>query len=227
MNTTEIKEEYIGSDRFYEFGDYKYPSITTVLGKNPETLKGLEFWKAHLINQGMDEEEAQKAMQQKREDTASRGTALHSMVERYLLDGREVAVVDDEASAMFAMLQPELDRIELLKIGDTLMTEEIVYSHKLGVAGRLDYCGYFDNTLSIIDLKTTTKLKPKRQRDAWFKQACFYSLALLEMYDILAEQIVIINPGEDMKLRIYKEEIYDWTTALKADIDYYKEEYQF
>ena len=222
-----ITEEMHGSDRFYEFGDHCYPSITTVLSKNPETLKGLEFWKAHLINEGMDEETAQATMQKIREDSAHRGTTLHSMVERYLLDGREVAVIDDEASAMFAMLQPELDRIELLKINGTLMTEEIVYSDKLGVAGRLDYCGYFDNTLSIIDLKTTKALKPKRQRAAWFKQACFYSLALLEMYDILAEQIVILNPGEDMKLRIYKEEIYDWTTALKADIDHYKKEYQF
>lgn len=222
-----ITEEMHGSDRFYEFGTHCYPSITTILSKNPETLEGLERWKQFLLSQGMDEEKAEATMRQRREDAADRGTALHSMVERYLLDGREVAVIDDEASAMFAMLQPELDRIELLKIGDTLMTEEIVYSDKLGVAGRLDYCGYFDGTLSIIDLKTTAKLKPKKQRAAWMKQACFYSLALLEMYDILAEQIVILNPGEDMKLRIYKEEIYDWTTALKADIDHYKKEYQF
>lgn len=223
VKANEIEKIQVGDCGYYVSADWQYPAITSVLDSMPEKQEGLQFWKDYLLKTGNSEEEAEKIMADKRKISAQRGTDVHELCENYLLDGREPFEAISLEDHIFELCKPELDKLDLLEIDGVKMAEQIVYSHSLGVAGRLDYCGYYDGTLSIVDIKTTDKLKAKKQRKSWYLQACFYSLALFEMYGKLAEQIVIINPSEEMKLRVYIEDLHQHTQELMEVIDNFKE----
>ena len=89
---------------------------------------------------------------------ANRGTAVHSIIERYLDNNVEYDkdVMPDVLST-FKDVQPILDE----HISEILGLEAPLYSKHLKLAGRVDCVGVFDNKLSIIDFKTSRKIKKK------------------------------------------------------------------
>jgi genome maintenance exonuclease 1 len=178
--------------RVYKIGNNLfYPSITTILSLLSK--EAIDEWKMRI-----GKEEAEKISK-----TATvKGTAVHELCEKYLnndltnLSGYSYIQKDS-----FLRIKPVLD----YHIDNIFLQETPLVSHKFKVAGRVDLIADFDGKLSIIDFKTAAKAKQKDWITAYFIQACFYALAMYEMYGILIEQIVIIITVEHDEPQIFVE----------------------
>lgn len=178
----------IAGMRFYDLrNDKKYPSITTILGKTipKEKAKSLENWQKSLGT-----EEANK----RTKDAANRGTKLHLLAERYLKkeplikDGEDITQKD---LGLFNGL-----KLSLNKINEIWGQEIVLYSDVLEIAGRCDLVGTYKNVPSIIDFKTTTRLKNRKDIEDYFLQTTFYALAHNELFGTDIKNITILMVNE-------------------------------
>ena len=158
-------------------GDFKYPSVTTVLDKMTD--------KSHLIEwrKRVGEEEANRVSK----FATTRGTAVHLMAENYVL-GEDVDLSMPANKILFDQIKSVLDA----NVDNVIASESTLVSHKLKVAGTTDLIAEYDGKLSIIDYKTASKRKRKEWIENYFLQSALYSYMLWEMTGIMAKQVVII-----------------------------------
>lgn len=142
---------------------------------------------------------------------ANRGTAVHSIIERYLDNNVEYDkdVMPDVLST-FKDVQPILDE----HISEILGLEAPLYSKHLKLAGRVDCVGVFDNKLSIIDFKTSRKIKKKEWIHNYFAQASAYAIMFEERTGIPVPQLVIIIAVDNEEPQVFVEKRDDWTELL-------------
>ena len=142
---------------------------------------------------------------------ANRGTAVHSIIERYLDNNVEYDkdVMPDVLST-FKDVQPVLDE----HISEILGLEAPLYSKHLKLAGRVDCVGVFDNKLSIIDFKTSRKIKKKEWIHNYFAQASAYAIMFEERTGIPVPQLVIIIAVDNEEPQVFVEKRDDWTDLL-------------
>ena len=140
----------------------RYPSVTTVLSILNEEF--IQRWRARV-----GEEEANKVSHR----ASTRGTAVHDCIEKYLDNNEDYAkeylpnIIDN-----FNAIKPVLDE----RIGTIYLQEAALYSEHLGLAGRVDCVGEFDGVLSIIDFKTSKKIKKKEWITNYFIQEAAYAI---------------------------------------------------
>jgi len=178
-DTFKLESTDTPSGRYYVLPDgSKMPSVTTVLGWQKKD--SLKQWRLRV-----GEEEANRISKY----AANRGTKVHAVCENYLknkpdyLDNADILTQD-----MFSSIQPILnDRID-----NIYGIESALYSNHLGLAGRCDCIAEFDARPSIIDFKTSTKLKKKEWIEDYFLQATCYSLMAEALSDLKIPQISII-----------------------------------
>ena len=153
----ELKIHNIGGMRWYEAPDgNKYPSITSVLSKRPDKQEGLQKWRKKIG-------EAQANIVSGK--AARRGTAFHNICEDYLNGVEDITHHKDKnflAYCMFGEMKSHLDD----KIKEVVLQEQTMYSSKYKVAGRCDFIGVYNNTLAVVDFKTTTT--PKQEE--WIEE---------------------------------------------------------
>ncbi len=142
---------------------------------------------------------------------ANRGTAVHSIIERYLDNDIEYDkdVMPDVLST-FKDVQPILDE----HISEILGLEAPLYSKHLKLAGRVDCVGVFDNKLSIIDFKTSRKIKKKEWIHNYFAQASAYAIMFEERTGIPVPQLVILIAVDNEQPQVFIEKRDDWTDLL-------------
>lgn len=173
----ELSTKTVDGKRFYITPEGDYPSITTLLG-HFDKHKLLEWRKR------VGEEEANKISSK----ASSRGTKIHSLCEKYLLnEDIEKNKIDPDDLEMFYSFKPILNNINNIHY-----LECPLYSNRLKVAGRVDCIGEYNNKLSIIDFKTSKKLKDESYIENYFLQATFYSMAYYELTGIKVNQIAIL-----------------------------------
>jgi len=172
-----------GPIRLYETPEGKrYPSVTTVLGKMTDK-SALEAWKKRV-----GEDEAARVSSR----AATRGTNIHTMCENYVL-GHDVDMSMPHNIMIFNQIKKVLDE----KVDMIRATECTLFSDHLKLAGSCDLIADYDGRLSIIDYKTSSKLKRKEWIEGYFMQASLYSYMLWEMTGILVKDIVIIIGVDD------------------------------
>ena len=165
----------------------RYESVTTVLGKFSDKT-ALENWRKRV-----GYAEALKITKA----AANRGTKLHKICENYLLN-----VEDYEGGAtefdrmMFAAIKPVYDHAIDIVYG----IEYPLYSHELQTAGRTDIWARFDGVSSIVDNKSSTKLKKRAWIRNYFLQATTYALMVRERLGVDVPQIVIVISSEDSNI---------------------------
>ena len=212
VNIDEIKTETINGGRYYvtPTGE-KYPSITTVL--SILSKKAIMEWRKRV-----GAEEANKISTQ----AARRGTNVHQMCEDYLNNKTYITEktmpVDKE---MFATLKPILDE----HINNIHTQEATLYSDYLGVAGRVDCIAEFDGRLSVIDFKTSRKLKKKEWISNYFQQASAYCVMYEERTGIPIDQIVILIAVDDEQPQVFIEKRDNHIHDCIETIALYKEQY--
>lgn len=203
----EILTETINGKRFYVTPEgKKYPSITTVLsGRNKE---GIVRWRESVGN-----DVANQIMRQ----AASRGTAVHQLVEDYL-NNIELSKQDVLPVALFTILKPELDNINNIRI-----QEGGLYSDKLGVAGRVDCIAEYKGKISVIDFKTSTKEKKEEWVENYFIQGSAYCEMYEERFLQPIEQVVILIVTEDGAVQTFIKDKRDYLPLLKTAIKEFNE----
>ena len=187
----------------------KYPSITTILGIRSKDA--IMEWRKRV---GADE--ANRIARH----AATRGTALHSIAERYL-NNEEKYFSDNEmphVKAMFNSVKSVIDSY----IGKIILQEAALYSDHLKVAGRVDLVTEFMGKKSIVDFKTSSRVKSKNDISSYFIQASAYAIMMEERSGIPISQLVIIMAVENSNTPlVFIEKRDNWVDELQKVIKEY------
>ena len=185
-----------------------YPSITTVLSILSEDA--IKAWRARV-----GEEEANRISK----TASNRGTAVHDLLERYVNNESDFdKEVDSHIMQSFYDVKPVLDKC-LTKV---YAQEAGLYSERLGVAGRVDCVGEWNGIDSIIDYKTSKKLKKKEWINSYFMQSTAYAIMWEERTGIPINQIVVVIAVDNEEPQIFIEKRENWTEKLIQTIAEYK-----
>ncbi len=182
----DLETETVNGKRFYKTPEgLLYPSVTTITSQHGKD-KILEWRKR------VGEEEANRISTK----ASNRGTKVHKICENYLNNEEDYARTNPahihktmpDSIAMFKSLQPLLDE----HVNNIHALEIPLYSHHLKVAGRVDCIAEYDGKLSIIDFKTSGRLKEESWIKGYFMQCSAYAVMYEERTGIPVSQIVIM-----------------------------------
>jgi hypothetical protein len=186
--------------RYFTPDGSAYPSITTVL--SILSKQAIIEWRKRV-----GEEEANRISRQ----ASGRGTAVHKICEDYI-DNVENWKGKHQPSNlfMFNTLKPVLDK----KINNIWFQEVYLYSDKLKTAGQVDCIAEFEGELSVIDFKTSRRVKSEDNIQNYFMQVSFYAAAFYEMTGIPIKQGVILIAVDDSEPQVFKFNTYDYLEHL-------------
>jgi hypothetical protein len=185
VESLSISSEDTPDGRYYTIpsGD-RLPSVTTVLGRSSDNT-WIEEWKKRVGA------EKAKIISEK---AARRGSIIHGMAEKYVLnDAKYAAGVMPSHTVMFSPIKKVLDH----RVNNVYGIELALYSRTLGTAGRTDLVAKFDDVPSIIDYKTSRRIKKEEDIENYFLQSTVYSMMFHRLYNIEIPRIAIIITVED------------------------------
>lgn len=196
VSLPELETTEIDGRRYYITPGGTFPSVTTILGEKL-SKDAITAWKNRV-----GEEEAKKVSIQ----AARRGSAIHSICENYILGNdykRGQMPVNLET---FSKIKPHLD----LSLGSIYGIEVPLWSSKLKTAGRTDLLAGWHGVNSVIDFKTSKRIKNEEDIESYFLQATCYSLMAEELTMYRFPQIVIVMAidHEDTKVFIKDRDQY-------------------
>jgi genome maintenance exonuclease 1 len=201
-------ETFPDGKRFYKLPDgTKLPSVTTVIGAQKKHI--FQAWR-NRVGEEVANEISKKA--------TTRGTKIHKMCEDYL-NNEKLDYMPDANWEMFLTLKPHLNRIN-----NVHYQEQALWSKQLGMAGRVDCIAEFDGTLSVIDFKTSKKIKSNEDIEDYFWQTTAYALMYEELIGAPINDIVIIMAVDDNNPLIFKQKTEDHIEGLVKAIQFYKEQ---
>lgn len=185
----------------------KLPSVTTVVGAMKK--QAIMEWRNRV-----GEAEANRISKL----ATGRGNRVHLLAEKYLNNepiqwAREMP----DAVEMFRTLIKPIHRINNIHY-----QEQALWSEKLGMAGRVDLIAEWDGVLSVIDFKTSKKIKTRNDIFDYFAQCTAYSCMYEELIGKPIEQIVILMAVENEQPLIFVEKVSDHVPTLVEHIDYYR-----
>lgn len=203
-------ETFPDGKRYYKLPDgTKLPSVTTVLGAQKKDA--IMAWRKRV-----GEAEANRVSKV----ATGRGTNVHTLCERYLNNDALGDIMPD-AKEMFISLKPLLNRINNIHY-----QEQALWSTQLGMAGRVDCIGEFDGKLSVIDFKTSKKLKTEEQIEDYFWQTAAYALMYEELIGVPIDDLVIIMAVENESPLLFQVKTKDHINGLVKAIKFYKDQYK-
>lgn len=182
----ELETVTINGKRHYALPDGTHlKSVTTVLSEKLDKTALLE-WKKRV-----GEEEAQRISTQ----AARRGTAVHTLAENYVLN-QENYIPPNTMPINIESFKP-IKKVLDNHVDNILGVELPLWSKALGCAGRTDLVAEYDNKVSIIDFKTSRRLKKEDWIESYFLQSTIYSMMFERIYSIAVPQIVIVLTVDD------------------------------
>ena len=207
----ELKTTTIDRKRFYITPKQKYyPSITTVL--SIRNKKGLMEWRKRVGDEVANYVSGK---------AASRGTKVHHMCEDYLNnmetdfpDKWEKHKNDFLPWCLFGQLKNKV----LVNINDIYGQECGLYSDKYKVAGRVDCIAKYNDVLSIIDFKTSTKERSDSWNENYYIQCSAYAEMFTELTEIDISQIVILVVTEDGVVQEFIKNKNDYLDGLRNSV---------
>jgi hypothetical protein len=167
----------------------RYPSITTVLSILSE--EAIAKWRARVGTEVAD------AIGRK---ASGRGTLVHSIIERYLLN-EDVTEFLPHIRQSLENVRPILDE----RLGTIYGLEVPLYSTHLGLAGRVDCIAEFDGVPSIVDFKTSKRVKKKENISNYFAQMAGYAVMWEERTGRPITNTVVIMDVDDNEPLVFKE----------------------
>jgi genome maintenance exonuclease 1 len=206
LTKVNLKREDTDSGRFYITPEAKrYPSVTTVLGRSKEFPKdGLDAWRARV-----GEDQANRTMTQAR----NRGTEMHGLLERYMLN--TINYVGDAMPVnveSFEKIKPYLND----HIGTVFGIELPLYSDTLKAAGTADLIADWGGVKTLIDLKTSKRLKKEEWILPYFIQATCYAFMHNERYPDKRpiKDFVVFISVDDEEPQMFKKPITDYLSLM-------------
>ena len=179
--------EAIDGQRHYDTGKEKLPSVTTILSatQSEEKKKSLTDWAARI-----GEEAAEKI----KNEAAARGTAMHKILEKYVLEEGylDLTQVGQNAHNMaIRVIEQGLSNIsEYYGIECTLFYPGLY-------AGQTDMVGVHKGSDAIIDFKQTNKPKKEEWITDYKLQLAAYAMAHNYMHKTEITKGVIMMCSKD------------------------------
>lgn len=169
-----------------------YPSVTTVTGLLKK--QSIIEWRKRV-----GEAEATRIST----TAAKRGTRIHSLCESYL--NNEPTEPDIFDAVTFKSLQPYLNKIQ-----DIHCLETPLYSDHLEVAGTVDCIAKYEGKVSVIDFKTSRRVKSRDDIHDYFMQCSAYAVAFEERTGVPVGNLVILMSVDDEDPCIFLEKRDTW-----------------
>lgn len=194
--------------RKYVTPEGKFSSITTILGYR-------DRYKWAKWRKQIGEEEANRITRH----ATTRGTKVHSLAEDYLNN-----VEIDTKGEMPHHIQSfnVIKKVCNEHIGKVYAQEVPLYSIDLKAAGRVDCIAEFDGELSIVDFKTSGRIKTEDEISNYFMQECAYAHMFEEGTGVPIKQLVtIMVVDNDSNPIVFKQRYENWIDKLREEIKYY------
>jgi hypothetical protein len=200
-------ETHSDGKRYYTSPSGKrLPSVTTVVGAMKK--QAIMEWRNKV-----GEVEANRISKL----ATGRGNRVHDLAERYLKNEKIDWVREmPDAVEMFRTLIPSVQRINNIHY-----IEQALWSERIGMAGRVDLIAEWDGVLSVIDFKTSKKIKQKEDIQDYFAQCTAYSGMYEEHVGVPINQIVIVMAVENESPLIFIERTEDHIHTLVEHIEFY------
>lgn len=173
----------------------EYPSVTTVLSIIPKPE--LDEWKDRVGH--AEAERIAKA-------AANRGTILHKACEDFIYG--KVPVFDMfemDSQDMFRHARSVLDRIQVVHC-----IEGQLYSDKLKLAGSVDLVATIEDTIYVLDWKSSSRYKSASEISSYFMQGAAYAAMFYERTGILVKKMKICIISSELGLKEYDEPVGPW-----------------
>jgi len=200
-----LQENVMGTRMYVAPNGQRYPSVTTVLADHGK--EGILEWRKKV-----GEEKANEISRK----ATTRGTGVHKALELYLKN-EDISSLEmlPNVKSLFVRMKQELDG----KVNNIHCLEDRLYSHNLKLAGTVDCIAEYKGVLSVIDFKTSIRLKKKENIGGYFMQGAAYAQMFNEMANLNIEQIVILIGVDTAN--------FCQTLIIKGDeIHYYRQELQ-
>ena len=195
--------------RYYKVPDTDkyFPSVTSIT-----SFKNAQFFKEWRTKIGEDEANRITAR------ATQRGTAFHNIAEDYFKGELNLDRYLENNPLSVRMFQSAKDTLN--RIDNIHCLESFLYSHYLGLAGRVDCIAEFDGELAVIDFKTSTKEKKEEHIENYFVQETAYAAMFLERTGIEVKKIVTLIATEEGSIQIFqKHNLDDYLQLLKSYIE--------
>ena len=208
----------VDGHRLYNLGEAKLPSVTTILSATqpPDKMKALAEWRLRV---GADE--ATRIV----DSSATRGTAMHRIIESYLTGQYHLDLTDVGRNA-HTMAQTIIDKGLANKITEYYGIEATLYYPDL-YAGTTDLVAQHVGCDSIIDFKQTNKPKKREWIEDYFVQIAAYAMAHDCVYGTTIKKCVIMmcdpnNLYQEFVIRDHEVKNYKHKFLRRLD-EYYNE----
>jgi len=188
----ELTHTSIKGTRFYDVNGKFYPSITTCISRQRSKQKGLQEWRDKVGHDTANHISRTAAV---------RGTAFHTLCEEYV-NGNDIEHLKSKhflAWHMFGELKSHIDS----HLDGVVLQETTMYSDEYKVAGRSDLIAEWDGKLSIVDYKTTTKMKKPEWIQDYFVQCAAYAKMFEEHTGYKIDNLVIAMVAEDGQVQLF------------------------
>jgi genome maintenance exonuclease 1 len=208
VNLPKLLREEVDGVRCYATPDGKrYPSVTTVL--SDYNAESIQAWRKRVGDKAADR--ISKA-------ATDRGTAVHKLVEDYLNNKTpDLSDCMPNSRAIFGRMKKELN-----KLNNIHCLEKSLFSHELRLAGTVDCIAEYDGKLSVIDFKTSTRLKKKTDIRNYFMQAAAYATMYEEMTGNAIDNLIILIGVETSTFpQVMKDTRSNYTIDLNMQIESY------
>jgi len=211
------QREKIEGKRHYVFDKEKLPSVTTILDQtqSAEKRESLKAW-----TERVGEEAAEKI----KSESAARGTAMHKILEMYILEQGYLDETNVGKQAHNMALQ--VIQSGLSNVTEFYGTECTLYYPGL-YAGQTDLVGVHKGEDAIIDFKQTNKPKRREWIDDYFMQLSAYAMAHNILFNTSINKGVVMMCSKD---NYYQEFIVEGEEFQKCKFnflrrvdEYYKE----
>lgn len=207
-----LREETENSRLYLTPSGIRYPSVTTVIADHNKAA--IDKWKARVGQE--------KAASISR-NASTRGDAVHEALETLLSNGDTSKIkLLPHQKAVYVNMKQELVR----RVSEIHGLEQPMYSDKLRLAGTTDCIARYDGKLSIVDFKTSLRLKKKEWVRGYFMQLVAYSYMFEELMGEPIEQGVILigvdNCNFAQTFKLPKEEYGEYLLELMEWRDKYE-----
>ena len=212
----------INNSRHYKINNQMLPSVTAILSmtRSESEKESLAAWKARLGEQAAD---------RVRDVAALRGTAMHGIIEAYLLARNNLELFEQEKEKTNAQKMADLIisdglKNKLSEINGVECT--LHYPGPKGFGGTADLIGVYENIPSVIDFKQKNSIM-KESYDSfqtYLTQLGGYSLAHNTVYVSSITQGVILLATPDLVFQVFRinnEKLIEYQNKFLDRVDQY------
>ncbi|MFL2707726.1 MAG: preprotein translocase subunit TatA [Gammaproteobacteria bacterium] len=188
----ELKRVNNNLGRFYIDSDSNHvPSVTTILNNISDKKASIDQWRMRV-----GDDEADRVMK----EATDIGSMVHESLENYLNKSDHNIFTNDSIGIMAKGMSQKLIDDALNSISEVYGLEVHLVLNDL-YAGTADCIGVIDGEETIIDFKTSKRIKKKEWIDDYFLQGCAYANAHNVMFNTNIKQVAILMVDRDL---IYK-----------------------